>query len=258
MEMEMTERECSLFEASGQRFKEYLAGIYPSLKQYKPLTSKNEIANDIPPDYINRLLWHYKLFDEICKKPSYLKKYPELKFKKIASILENLKSEKWLQGTDDVEILNLINIKIMSSPKGINHKKTKTKIDAINRRGGQWPDYALSFLIYFLVEYMKEATGKPKYEKVAVLIKKQTNHTLSFLEIRTKYDRIRRNHNKLWTLFNMLRYAYFKDYFDKLFSYKDFRSELNADFVKYCLPEFIDFYPPKQKQCLLGNQSQPA
>ena len=105
---------------------------------------------------------------------------------------------------------------------------------------------------------MKEATNKPNYEKIAVLINEQTNHTLTFLEIQKKYDRIRRNYNRLWMLFNMLRYAYFKDYFDKLFSYKDFRPEFNADFVKYCLPEFIDFYPPKKKQCLLENQTQPA
>ncbi|MGP8153223.1 MAG: hypothetical protein ACLQBQ_03635 [Smithella sp.] len=256
--MEMTIRERSLLEANGQRFKEYLAGIYPSLKQYKPLTSKNEIANYIPLDYVNRLLWHYKLFDEICKKPSGLRKYPNTEITDIKRILRELKRKNWLQGSDDSEIASLILDKFMKSPEGINHKKAKTKIDAINRHGGQWPDYALHFIIYFLVEYLKEATGKPNYERVAVLINEQTNHTFTFLEIQKKYDRIRRNHNKLWTLFNILRYAYFKDYFDKLFSYKDFQPELNADFVKYCLPEFIDFYPPKKKQFLIGNQTQPA
>ncbi len=93
--MEMTIRERSLLEANGQRFKEYLAGIYPSLKQYKPLTSKNEIANYIPLDYVNRLLWHYKLFDEICKKPSGLRKYPNTEITGIKNIFKHRINYEW-------------------------------------------------------------------------------------------------------------------------------------------------------------------
>jgi hypothetical protein len=125
MKMEMTERERSLFEANGQRFKEYLARTYPSLKQYKPLTSKDEITKYILLDDLNRFFWHYKLFDEICKKPSGLRKYPNTEITDIERILRKLKRKNWLQGTDDSAIISLILEKFMNSPEGINHKKEK-------------------------------------------------------------------------------------------------------------------------------------
>lgn len=256
--MEMTGREISLFEANRQRFKEHIARTYPSLKQFKYLTSKNEITKYIPLDDINRLLWHYKLFDEICKKPSDKKKYPKLEIKNIERILKSLKRINWLQRTDDSEMVSLIKEKFINSPEGIKYEQEQTKLRVINRHGGRWPDYALYFLIYFLVEYMKEATGKPNYEIIDVLITAQTNHkTLDYIKIQKKYEHISRNTNRLWIVFNVLHDIYFKDYFEKLFVYKDFRPELNADLIEYCLPEFIAFYPPKKKQFLTGNQTKP-
>lgn len=256
MEMEMTEREISLFEDSRKRFKEHLARTYPSLKQFKPLKAENIVASYIPLGYLNKLLWHYKLFDQICKKPSISKKYPKNQINEIRKILKELKIKNWLEDNDHSEIESLVREKLLNSPKGIKYKQEEAKLKVINISGGRWPDYALNFLIYFLVEYMKETQSKQNYSIIASFINKQTNHEqIDFTEIKKKYDRIRRNHNRLWMLFNTVHDAYFKDYFQELFLYKDFRPELNADFIKYCLPEFIDFYPPKKKQSLIGNQT---
>lgn len=256
--MQMTKREKSLFEAHRKRFKEHLARIYPSLKNHKPLTSENEITQSIPIDYLNRLIWHYKLFDEICKKPSSSNKYPKHDLKEINQTLKRLRRKKWLKGNDDLEINNFLNNKLYSSAEGIKYQREQKKIEIVNRRGGRWIDYALDFLIYFLVEYMKECTRKPNYELVDALITEETKHKkFDYNKIHARYKRIRQKKNKLWMVFNELHYAYFRDYFDELFVYKDFRPELNADFIEYCLPQFIDFYPPQKKQMLIGNKTKP-
>ena len=254
----MTKREKSLFEAHRKRFKEYLTRKFPPLQKHKPLTSENKIIQSIPLDYLNRLVWHYKLFDEICKKPSSSNKYPKHDFKEINQILKRLKRKKWLKGNDDLEINKLLYEKLYSSPEGIEHQIEKIKLRILNRRGGRWVDYALDFLIYFLVEYTKEFTGKPNYELIDILITKHTKHkNYDYNKIQARYKRIRQKKNKLWMVFTELHHAYFQDYFKELFIYKDFRRELNADFIEYCLPQFIDFYPPQKKKFLIGNKTKP-
>lgn len=252
--------EQKIFHKSRQRFKEYLVVKYPTLNKFKTCkpTDKNinQIIQYIPLDYINNILWHYMLFDAICQKPLDSKKYPSNEIKEIKRILKRLIRRNWLHSNNASEIESLILGKFLSSPEGIKYEQEKTKLRIVNRHGGRWPDYALNFLIFFLVEYMKEATGKSNYRLVESFINTQTDHKqINFIEIQKKYDRIKRNINRLWMLFNTLHHTYFKNYFDELFLYRDFSSKLNVYFIKFCLPEFIDFYPPKKKQFLVGNQT---
>ena len=118
------------FQASKRRFNEHLERKYPGISKFNTSKNTKELSKCIPRDYLENLVKHYRLFNEVTRKPKNPKRdigkksndpmnFPSDKISEIEAILKNLKKRKWLQDIADIdEVMWVLNEKLFQSPQG--------------------------------------------------------------------------------------------------------------------------------------------
>jgi hypothetical protein len=250
-----------LLPAYKNRFDEHLRSKYPNIENFNYGKGTKLLSKDIPLEYLKKLVKHYRMLVIIMtEKPKNPKRdigknsndpliFPPIDVSEIETKLNSLKKKGWLQGTNVDEIIDCIYGKMLKSPKGYQRKLEYTKAGFQNKLGGRWPkNFSLNFLIFFLVEYMKEVKGKPNYELISNFLNEQIDREelFDYVEVQKKYKNIKRN--ILWNGYNLLNYAFEREWFDKLYECQEFPKHLGDYFHKSCLPEFVDFFPPEWKK----------
>lgn len=256
----MTDKEKETFQFFKNIFDSHLQKKYPDVDKFNKGQRTEALSKIIPLPYLKKLVRYYRLFDKIAVRPKNptreISKFSNnplnVPLKDISSIemlLENLEQKKWLQVNDALNMMNLFYKKIIGSPKVIERdfQLAKGKF----RGSGRWPNYALYFIVFFLVTCAKKIAGRPHFLEIAYFLDEQDI-------VLDKFDadsvtKIYKRPSDVWALYDSLMHNFEKEFFDGLFKYPDIPVHLRENFRKFCLPEMIEFHPchPRWKETIL-------
>lgn len=262
----MTNQELEKFlQASKRRFNEHLERKYPGIGKFNASKYTKELSKYIPLDCLENLVKHYRLFAEVTRKPKNPGRkssndpmnFPSDEMSEIEAILKNLKKRKWLQDIADIdEVMWVLNAKMFQSPQGWMLKIEQQKSQYRGKKGGRWENYALKFILYFLVQYAREVKSRPCYKEITNFLEEQ--HILKPLTEATYTQKFCTNIKpmKIKNLYMLLMMNFESDWFDR-WAQANETQHLKYEVQSYCLPDFDDFYPPNRKNKYLPNTTTP-
>lgn len=253
----MTGKEKETFQFFKNIFNLHLQRKYPDVDKFNTGQHTKELSKIIPLTYLKELVRYYRLFAKIAERPRNpareISKFsgdpmnvPKRDISDVEELLKKLRKKKWLREIDVAEINNSLLKKILKSPKGVERELQLTK--GKFRGPGPWPNYALHFIVFFLVTYAREITGQPCFAKIADFLVQQDIGPGGFDAAGAM--KTYQYTSDVWAFYDGLMQNFEREFFDGLFEYPDIPVHLREAFHKFCLPEMIEFHPchPRWKE----------
>ena len=246
--------------AMANRFKEEVEREVPFLKEFVEERNYHDLPKLLALEDIKKIFWYFRVFHEASKNVLHKIKMPNNDIRKITKVLDNLHKQSWIGKQDKISIADKLTLSLLNSPLGNQFQLQRDK-KLFKQKGGPIKDFAIDFLIYVLVENIKEKTGDPKYELICQTLYPQINlgldgkntcewpdEEVDLLEsladydaVYKRYQRIKGDFGGLLMNYNIICRRYLwpisTEYLPLL------PDEFASQFSNLTTPDFIDFLP---------------
>lgn len=269
----MTDQEKETFQFFKNIFDLHLKTKYPDIDKFNIKQHTKELSTIIPMSYLKELVRHYRIFEKVADRPlnpiREISKFsdnplnvPLKDISNIEMLLKRLEGGKWLWVNDAAEMMNLLYKKILQSPKGIGRELQLVK--GKFRGLGRWPNYALHFIVFFLVTCATRRTGKDCFNEIANFLAEQdissggadADNSMTPESVMKTYQRP----SDVWEFYDKIMQCFESEFFDGLFKTMDsickhqidIPLHLRDNFRKFCIPAMIEFHPchPRWKETI--------